>query len=47
MLGRCAIVEYSDDLDELFDESGERVSGRYTQAEYDDINQSSDHNDDY
>ena len=47
MLGRRAIAEYSDDLDGLFDESGERVSGHYTQVEYDDINQSSGHNDDY
>jgi hypothetical protein len=42
-----AIAEYDDGLDEPIDSGGERVSGHYTQAEYDDINRSSAYNDDY
>lgn len=44
---RRAIAEYDDGLDEPIDRGGERVSGYYTQAEYDDINRSSAYNDDY
>ena len=44
---RRAIAEYDDGLDEPIDRGEERVSGYYTQAEYDDINQSSAYNDDY
>ena len=44
---RRAIAEYEDDLGEPINRSGERVSGHYTQAEYDDINRSSAYNDDY
>ena len=44
---RRAIAEYDDGLDEPIDWGGERVSGYYTQAEYDDINRSSAYNDDY
>lgn len=38
---RRAIAEYEDDLDESIDGEKERISGYYTQAEYDDINRSS------
>lgn len=44
---RRAIAEYGDDLDEPINSGGERISGHYTQAEYDDINRSSAYNDDY
>lgn len=44
---RRAIAEYDDGLDWPIDGSGERVSGYYTQAEYDDINRSSAYNGDY
>jgi hypothetical protein len=38
---RRAIAEYGDGLDEPIDGEEERVSGYYTQAEYDNINRSS------
>lgn len=37
---RRAIAEYEDDIDEPIDDNDERVSGHYTRAEYDDINDS-------
>ena len=42
---RRAIAEYEDGLDEPIDSGEERVSGYYTQAEYDEINRSSAYND--
>ena len=42
---RRAIAEYKDGLDEPIDSGEERVSGYYTQAEYDEINRSSAYND--
>lgn len=42
---RRAIAEYEDGLDESIDGGEERVSGNYTQAEYDDINRSSAYDD--
>ncbi|MBQ6393698.1 hypothetical protein IJH74_00380 [Candidatus Saccharibacteria bacterium] len=44
---RRAIAEYEDGLEEPIDNGEERVSGYYTQAEYDDINRSSAYDDDY
>lgn len=44
---RHAIAEYEDGLDGSIDSGEERISGYYTQAEYDDINRSSAHDDDY
>ena len=41
---RRAIAEYEDGLDEPIDSGEERVSGYYTQAEYDEINRSSAYN---
>ena len=42
---RRAITEYEDGLDEPINNGKERVSGYYTQAEYDEINRSSAYND--
>ena len=42
---RRAIAEYEDGFDEPIDSGEERVSGYYTQAEYDEINRSSAYND--
>ena len=42
---RRAIAEYEDGLDEPIDSGEERVSGYYTQAEYDEINRSSAYDD--
>ena len=42
---RRAITEYEDGLDEPISNGEERVSGYYTQAEYDEINHSSAYND--
>ena len=42
---RRAIAEYKDGLDEPIDSGEERVSGYYTQAEYNEINRSSAYND--
>ena len=42
---RRAIAEYEDGLDEPIDGEEERVSGYYTQAEYDNINRSSAYDD--
>ena len=42
---RRAIAEYKDGLDEPIDSGEERVSGYYTQAEYDEINRSSAYDD--
>lgn len=42
---RHAIAEYEDGLDEPIDSGQERVSGYYTQAEYDEINRSSAYDD--
>ena len=42
---RRAIAEYEDGLDESIDSGEERVSGYYTQAEYDEINRSSAYDD--
>ena len=42
---RRAIAEYEDGLDEPIDSGEERISGYYTQAEYDEINRSSAYND--
>ena len=42
---RRAIAEYEDGLDEPIDGGEERVSGYYTQAEYDNINRSSAYDD--
>lgn len=42
---RRAIAEYEDGLDEPIDSGEERVSGYYTQAEYDEIKRSSSYND--
>ena len=42
---RRAIAEYEDGFDEPIDSGEERVSGYYTQAEYDKINRSSTYND--
>ena len=42
---RRMIAEYEDDLDEPITSGEERLSGYYTQAEYDDINRSSVHDD--
>ena len=42
---RRAIAEYEDGLDEPIDSEEERVSGYYTQAEYDEINRSSAYDD--
>jgi hypothetical protein len=44
---RRAIADYEDGLGVLIDDGGERISGHYTQAEYDDINRSAAQNDDY
>ena len=44
---RRAIADYEDGLGALIDSENERISGHYTQAEYDDINRSSAHDDDY
>ncbi len=44
---RRAIADYEDGLGVLIDSENERISGHYTQAEYDDINRSSAHDDDY
>lgn len=44
---RRAIAEYEDGLDEPIDSEEERISGYYTQAEYDNINRSSVYDDDY
>ncbi|MBR3353364.1 hypothetical protein IKG49_02110 [Candidatus Saccharibacteria bacterium] len=44
---RRAIAEYEDSLDDSVDNGEERISGYYTQAEYDDINRSSAYDDDY
>lgn len=43
---RRAIAEYGDGTDKPIDSRGERLSGYYTQAEYDDINRSSRYDDD-
>ncbi|MBR3230583.1 hypothetical protein IKF73_00935 [Candidatus Saccharibacteria bacterium] len=43
---RRAIAEYEDGLGVFIDGGEERISGHYTQAEYDDINRSSAHDDD-
>lgn len=42
---RRAIAEYEGGIDEPIDSRGERLSGYYTQAEYDDINRSSSYDD--
>jgi hypothetical protein len=42
---RRAIAEYEDGLEEPIDGGEERISGHYTQAEYDDINRSSAYDD--
>lgn len=42
---RRAIAEYEDGLEEPIDSGEERISGHYTQAEYDDINRSSAYDD--
>ena len=42
---RRAIAEYEDGLDGPIDSGEERISGYYTQAEYDEINRSSAYND--
>jgi len=44
---RRAIAEYEDGLDKSINNGEERVSGYYTQAEYDDINRSSAYDDGY
>lgn len=44
---RRAIAEYEDGIDEPIDSGGERLSGHYTQAEYDDINRSGSYDDNY
>lgn len=44
---RRAIAEYEDGLEEPIDNGEERISGYYTQAEYDDINRSSAYDNDY
>ena len=44
---RRAIAEYEDGIGESIDSGEERLSGYYTQAEYDDINRSGSYDDDY